>query len=231
MALRFGPCAIDVSRREVRRDDAVVHLTPKAFDLLVLLIGEAPRVVPKAELHQRLWPGTFVSDATLVGLIKEIRRELDDRDPEAPIIRTAHRVGYAFSAGLEQAPNAASSVCHWLMVAGRRIALREGENSIGRDPSSNVWLDSASVSRAHARIVVGRTGVSIEDCRSKNGTKVGEEPVTGAKVLRDGDRLRFGTVSALYRASGTGMSTETHGGSGVRPGNAHVRPHEDPSHG
>ena len=77
----------------------------------------------------------------------------------------------------------------------------------------------------------GRTGVSIEDCRSKNGTKVGEEPVTGATVLRDGDQLRFGTVSALYRASGTGMSTETHGGSGVRPGNAHVRPHEDPSHG
>lgn len=230
VALRFGPCAIDVLRREVRRDDAVVHLTPKAFDLLVLLIGEAPRVVPKSELHQRLWPGTFVSDATLVGLIKEIRRELGDRDPEAPIIRTAHRVGYAFSAGLEQAANA-SSVCHWLMVSGRRIALREGENSIGRDPSSNVWLDSASVSRAHARIVVGRTGVSIEDCRSKNGTKVGEEPVTGATVLRDGDRLRFGTVSALYRSSGAGMSTETHGGSGVRPGHAHARPHEDPSHG
>jgi pSer/pThr/pTyr-binding forkhead associated (FHA) protein len=103
------------------------------------------------------------------------------------------------------------------MVSDRRIALRQGENSIGRDPSSNVWLDSASVSRLHARILVGHDGVSIEDCRSKNGTKVGETRVTDVTALRDGDRLRFGTVSALYRASAAGMSTETHGGSGVRP--------------
>jgi DNA-binding winged helix-turn-helix (wHTH) protein len=230
VALRFGSCAIDVSRREVRRGDALVHLTPKAFDLLVLLIGEAPRVVRKPELHQRLWPGTFVSDATLVGLIKEIRRELGDRDAEAPIIRTAHRVGYAFCPELEQSPSA-TSVCHWLMVSGRRIALREGENSIGRDPSSNVCLDSASVSRAHARIVIGKDGVSIEDCRSKNGTRIGEERVTSATPLRDGDRLRFGTVFALYRASGAGMSTETQGGSGVRPRLADLQTHEDPSHG
>ena len=138
VVLRFGPCAIDVSRREVRRHDAVVHLTPKAFDLLVLLIGEAPRVVPKSELHQRLWPSTFVSDSTLVRLVKEIRRELGDRDSGAPIIRTAHRVGYAFCPELEQPPSA-TGLCHWLMVSGRRIALRNGENSIGRDPSSNVW--------------------------------------------------------------------------------------------
>ena len=222
--LRFSSCAIDVSRREVRRHDAAVHLTPKAFDLLVLLIDEAPRVVPKPELHQRLWPGTFVSDATLVGLVKEIRRELGDRDPGSPIIRTAHRVGYAFCPELEQAPGGqaleieptrshAARVCHWLMVSGRRFALREGENSIGRDPSSNVWLDSASVSRAHARIVIAQDSVSIEDCGSKNGTRIGEERVTNASPLRDGDRLRFGTVSAFYRASGAGMSTETQGGS------------------
>ena len=99
------------------------------------------------------------------------------------------------------------------MVSGRRFALRKGENSIGRDPSSNVWLDSASVSRAHARIVIAQDSVSIEDCGSKNGTRIGEERVTNASPLRDGDRLRFGTVSAFYRASGAGMSTETQGGS------------------
>jgi len=52
------------------------------------------------EVHltrQRLWSGTFVSDATLVGLIKEVRRALDDRKANAPLIRTAHGVGYAFA--------------------------------------------------------------------------------------------------------------------------------------
>jgi hypothetical protein len=230
VTLRFGPCSIDVSRRQVRRNDAIVHFTPKAFDLLALLIGEAPRVVPKSELHQRLWPGTFVSDATLVGLIKEIRRELGDRDSSAPIIRTVHRVGYAFCPELDRSPSI-TGLRHWLLVSGRRIALRAGENSIGRDPSSNVWLDSASVSRVHARIVVGNEGVSIEDCGSKNGTKVGEERVTSTAVLRDGYRLRFGTVSALYRASAAGMSTETHGGSDIGPPAAHTRTHEEPSRG
>ena len=58
------------------RGAAIVHVTPKAFDLLQLLIEQAPRVVEKRELHERLWRGTFVSDATLVGLVKELRRGL-----------------------------------------------------------------------------------------------------------------------------------------------------------
>ena len=105
------------------------------------------------------------------------------RDSGAPIIRTAQSVGYAFCPELEQTPSA-TGLCHWLMASGRRIALRDGENSIVRDPSSNVWLDSASVSRVHARIVVGHDGVSIEDCRRKNGTRVGEERVTAATGRR-----------------------------------------------
>ena len=64
------------------RGDAVVHLTAKAFDLLALLVDEAPRVVRKAELHERLWPGTFVSEAALGALVKELRRALEDRDPQ-----------------------------------------------------------------------------------------------------------------------------------------------------
>jgi DNA-binding winged helix-turn-helix (wHTH) protein len=225
VVLRFGECTIDVPRREVRRHDAAVHLTPKAFDLLVLLVHEAPRVVAKSELHERLWPGTFVTDATLVGLIKEIRRGLGDHDPGAPIIRTAHRIGYAFSLPLEGTPSA-TRLRHWLVVSGQRLALRDGENLIGRDPSAHVCLDSASVSRSHARIVAGHDGASIEDRGSKNGTRVGDQPVAGVTTLRDGDRLRFGTVSAVYRASGAGMSTETHGGNGTRPREADARPPE-----
>jgi hypothetical protein len=45
---------------------------------------------------------------------------------------------------------------------------------------------------------------------------LGDRPVTGVTALRDGDRLHFGTVSAVYRTSGAGMSTETHDGRGTR---------------
>jgi DNA-binding winged helix-turn-helix (wHTH) protein len=69
-----------------------VHLTPLAFTLLDLLIAEAPRVFTKEELHSRLWPDTFVSDAALTSLIKELRRALDDREARA-LIRTVNRIG------------------------------------------------------------------------------------------------------------------------------------------
>jgi DNA-binding winged helix-turn-helix (wHTH) protein len=79
----------------LRRDGADIHLTPKAFELLVALLDGAPRVVSKRELHGRLWPGGAVPDATRVALVKQLRAALDDHDRRAPLIRTVHRVGYA----------------------------------------------------------------------------------------------------------------------------------------
>jgi DNA-binding winged helix-turn-helix (wHTH) protein len=209
---RFGHFALDPSRRELIREGDPVHLTPKAFDLLSLLVREAPRVVRKDELHRCVWPGTFVSDATVVGVIKEIRQALGDRDPHAPIIRTVHRVGYAFCLGVETGDTRTRDIFHWLVVSGRRIVLQEGENLVGRDPAARVWLDFASVSRAHASLLVSRQGVSVEDRGSKNGTQLDGRPVTGVATLRDGDRLLFGSIEAIYRTSGSGLSTETLGG-------------------
>ena len=91
---RFGAFVFNADTRQLSRDGADVHLTPKAFDLLGVLIDAAPSVVTKTELHQTLWPKSFVSDATLVGLIKEVRRALEDSDrtgSDHPH-RSAHRL-------------------------------------------------------------------------------------------------------------------------------------------
>ena len=206
--VRFGSFCLDLARRQLVRGAEAVHLTPKAFDLLALLIGEAPRVVTKTELHERLWPGTFVSDATLVSLVKELRRALEDRDRHRPIIRTAHRVGYAFCSDTDIPPPTALRISHWLVVQGRRVLLQPGETVIGRDPLSTLCLDSAGVSRRHARIVVEEARVLLEDLGSKNGTILGDARVNQA-VLQDGDRIHLGPVLLVYRASHSGMSTET----------------------
>ena len=180
MSARFGAFTLDSDRRQLTSEaGGELHLTPKAFDLLALLVAEAPRVVRKGELHERLWPGTFVSDATLVGLVKEIRRALDDRDSSAPLIRTAHGVGYAFAGELQTVLPRRSDVSRWIVAGGRRIPLSDGENLIGRDPASAVCLDAAGVSRCHARIVIGGGGAMLDDLGSKNGTTVGDRPVTG----------------------------------------------------
>jgi DNA-binding winged helix-turn-helix (wHTH) protein len=206
---RFGQFSLDSDRRQLALDGREIHLTPKAFDLLVLLAEKAGRGVRKPELHERIWPGTFVSDATLVSLVKELRRALNDRDVHAPIIRTAHGVGYAFAVPLERPTPQRSDVSRWVAVGGRRIPLQHGENSIGRDPTSMICLDIAGVSRRHARIVVDDSDALLEDVGSKNGTSLEEQPVTGPTALQDGDWVHIGPIAIMYRASATGISTET----------------------
>jgi DNA-binding winged helix-turn-helix (wHTH) protein len=206
---RFGPYELDSDRRQITHSGTELHVTPKAFDLLVLLIAECPRVVTKQELHQRLWPEAFVSEATLVSLVKEIRRAFKKRDAQAPIVRTAHGVGYAFAATLERVATATGGVSRWVVAGARRVALQEGENLIGRDPSSVIHLDVAGVSRRHARIVVNAAGVFIEDLGSKNGTTVGDQPLIAQTRLHDGDQVRVGPAVVIYHASAAGISTET----------------------
>jgi DNA-binding winged helix-turn-helix (wHTH) protein len=206
---RFGPFVLDSERRQLTRDDVAIHLTPKAFDLLLLLIAEAPRVIRKNELHDRLWPGTFVSDATLVALVKQLRRALGNHGARPPIVRTVHRVGYAFGAALERVESVPSVVSRWLVVGGRRCALVDRETVIGRDPAATVHLDAAGVSRRHARIVVDGSIALLEDLGSKNGTALRGELITKPTELRDGDEIRVGPVALGYRSSNRGVSTET----------------------
>lgn len=212
--MRFGGFEFDPVTRRVRCDGVDVHLAPKAFDLLAALLDGAPRVVSKRELHARLWPGGVVSDATLVALVKQLRAAIDDRDRATPLIRTVHRVGYALDIPLpSRDPATTSMTVRWLALGQRRVPLATGENIVGRDEAASVRLDDPMVSRRHARILVGPSGVLIEDLGSKNGTFINGQPVTAdALPLRDGTQLAFGTVLVTYGESRSGMPTVTHAG-------------------
>ncbi|HVY67139.1 MAG TPA: FHA domain-containing protein [Gammaproteobacteria bacterium] len=201
-------------RRKLRRDGADVHLEPKAFELLSLLIDARPRVVTKAELHERLWPRGVVSDATLVALVKDVRHALDDRDRSNPLIRTVHRVGYAFEPRIESTES--RPAMHWLVTSDRRLALTSGDNVVGRTAQAEVWIDHSTVSRQHARIVVDGTSARVEDLASKNGTTVGGSRLTGSVALRDGDPIAFGAVQLTYRCMDANPSTVTQLGTVAR---------------
>ncbi len=204
MRFQFGEFVVDDGARQLQRAGADVRLSPKAFDLLVTLITERPRVLAKEDLHQALWPDTYVSDASLAMVVAELRAALSESAREPRHIRTVHRHGYAFQGEARvvsaSAPAAESATTYWLATSSGRIPLLLGENLVGRDPHGRVWLDSPSVSRRHARIQVDDDGVTVEDLDSKNGTCIGDRIVTSPTVLADGDELRFGSVAVTFRA-------------------------------
>jgi DNA-binding winged helix-turn-helix (wHTH) protein len=210
--LQIGEFTFNTATRQLLRGAVEVHLSPKAFDLLALLVSERPRAVSKHELHERLWPSTFVSEANLAGLVAEIREALGDTARRPRFVRTAHRFGYAFSGEAAEAATAraatkAAPFC-WLVRDGRRVPLQPGENIIGRSGDDVIAIDSPTVSRRHARIVVAEAAVTVEDLGSKNGTRVRGERVTASLALKDGDDIRVGAVVLRFRrASRTRTAT------------------------
>ena len=79
MRLLFGEFCFDTDRREVSKPETPIHLTSKALQLLALLINSRPKVLPKEEIYQELWPETFVEESNLSVLISEIRAARNGR--------------------------------------------------------------------------------------------------------------------------------------------------------
>jgi DNA-binding winged helix-turn-helix (wHTH) protein len=212
--LQFGDFTIDDDTRQLLREDRAVHLSPKAFDLLTILLSARPRALTKTELHARLWPDTFVSDANLAMLVAEIRSALGDNARAPRFVRTVQRHGYAFHGSATDAahsatPQRGAGLKYWLLAPLRQIGLTHGENVVGRDPNVQVWLDSASVSRRHARIMVEGDRVTLEDLKSKNGTRVRGSQISAPLPLADGDEIRFGTIGLTFRIWAGGEATKT----------------------
>jgi DNA-binding winged helix-turn-helix (wHTH) protein len=201
----FGPFTLDLATRQLTRDSGPIHLSPKAFDLLVALAMERPNVLSKTELQHRLWPETFVAEANLSNLIAEIRQGLQESSRTPRYIRTVHRIGYAFTG--DAASSTFAPAC-WIEWAGQRFPLHVGEHIIGRDPDASIRIDASTVSRRHGRIIVTLERVVLEDFGSKNGTFRGEARISAPVALADGDDIRIGTQLITFHVRTAG-STET----------------------
>ena len=214
MIYRFGECRVDAEARQLVVRGRVAALPPKAFALLCVLIEERPRVVPKPELLELVWPDTFVSESNLAVLIKDIRVAIGDPAVKGAFIRTHHRIGYAFAGDvvetrrLPAVPLAgASGVLH---IGGRRVVIGLGTSVVGRDETCDVVINDPSISRRHATIDVKRRHAVVTDLRSKNGTFVAEKKVGRPAKLMTGESVRFGTITCEFALElPAGASTQT----------------------
>jgi DNA-binding winged helix-turn-helix (wHTH) protein len=205
MRTRFSQFIVDFETRQLLSDGKEVHLSPKAFEMLSLLIARRPGVVGKDELLSTIWPDSHVSEANLNVLVGEVRRALADNAQSPQWIRTVHGVGYAFCGDAGDIDRASRSRC-WLVARDRVFALSDGDNIIGRDPSCGVWIDDPDVSRRHACIHiddVDRTAV-LRDLNSTNGTQLGRNRVKSEKAINDGDIIKVGPVELKFRDGSDG---------------------------
>ena len=216
MRVTFGDFTFDADRRLLVKGKESVHLFPKAFDLLHILLDERPKVVSKSTLIERLWPTTFVAENSLATLINDLRTAVGDDARDPRIIRTAHGVGYAFVADAvasdeEMAADRSDRpLSDWLLIWEQStLPLLVGENIVGRPAHGVISLNSPTVSRLHARIVITGEHATVEDLGSKNGTWVGATRVVGTQVLRHGDEIRFGLVLARLVRMANDASTKT----------------------
>jgi DNA-binding winged helix-turn-helix (wHTH) protein len=209
--LRFGDCRLDVESRQLVHDGQEEHLSPKAFDLLVALLEARPKVLSKECLMNRVWPDVFVSEANLAVLIAEIREAIGDSAKSALFVKTHHGVGYSFMGQvmeLTRGPHPpASGPTVVLQVGTRRIVLRQGPISAGRDELSDVVLFDHSVSRHHARLRVDGGHVTVEDLGSKNGTRVNGMLIVGETPVGHGAEIQFGDLVARLVVDETSTDT------------------------
>ncbi len=206
--IRFSDVELDCNSRRLHRAGEPVHLTTKAFDLLVLLVQRRPAVLSKSDIREHLWPQTHVSDTNLPALVTEIRSAIGDDAKAGKFVRTIHGVGYAFNVLVSDIA-AAPEVAAWLVGPTSRTGVPSGQSVIGREGDDVLALDAPTISRRHARLEVSGGTARVEDLDSKNGTFVNEVRVASAQALNEGDTLRVGSVVFTFRFARPETSTQT----------------------
>src|SRR5215813_12633296 len=92
---------MDSGERILLRDGRLVELTPKEFDLLLVLVENRGRVVEKERLMREIWPDTAVEEGNLTTNISTLRKALEEGDGQR-YVQTLPRRGYRFVGQVSQ---------------------------------------------------------------------------------------------------------------------------------
>jgi DNA-binding winged helix-turn-helix (wHTH) protein/tetratricopeptide (TPR) repeat protein len=136
--LQFGNCELNVPRRELRLDGVQQVVPPKVYDLLLLLVRQRDRVVPKKEIEAALWPGKVLSDSVIARTVMKVRRSIGDSGAEPKWITSVHGFGYRFVGEVrtgtppsKAAEVSAASAVNPQARTGRRIGVLPCVNATG----------------------------------------------------------------------------------------------------
>ena len=166
MRLVFGECEFDTGQRIVLRHGQVIPLSAKGLQLLELLIDRRPEAVAKDDILERLWPGTFVSDASLYNVVNEVRAALGDTPQAGRYIRTLPRFGYAFRAEARPAPARSRLSPRRTTMTAERVSRKVGRSHRAEDRTDKDTKRRRRIEGVAAHIPTDSDELAKDECPS-----------------------------------------------------------------
>ncbi|HET6892025.1 MAG TPA: winged helix-turn-helix domain-containing protein, partial [Pyrinomonadaceae bacterium] len=195
----FDPFSLDLVNECLWRGSHVIRLRPKAFAVFSYLVGRPGQLVTKEELLNTIWPETFVSDAVLKVVIRQLREALDD-DPKSPrFIETAHRRGYRFIGDITERAQVAGRD-PVIRSAGVSDSLRAADSSlgvVGRDEALSRmrgWLEKMLSGQRQIVFVTGEAGIGKTALVDTFARRIASD--RGIRIGRGQCLERYGTNEA-----------------------------------
>jgi len=190
--LQFDAYRLDAAACALFRDQEPVPLTPKAIELLRVLVQAGGSVVTKEVLLEEVWPGTFVEESSITRNISELRSALGKRENGTPYIETFPKRGYRLSAPVQQVPETTRSNA----PAGKKMLAVLPFRILGTDLGDNYFglrfADALITRLATAKLVgVRSTGTISQYQQSGNGSPTASMDLDVDYIL-DGSVQQFG---------------------------------------
>ena len=200
---------LDTDRRELHRDDKLVSLEPKVFDLLVYLISRRDSVVSKDDLLASVWEGRIVSESALATRINAARSAIGDTGEEQRLIKTLPRKGVRFVGQVHEQTREQSAVSRdkayrpsWAPRDRIPIAVLPFINLSG-DPNQEYFADgmvediTIALGRLSQLFVIGSTSAFVYKNRAVDvrqiGGELGVRYVLRGSVRKEDNRFRVTT--------------------------------------
>src|ERR1043165_3026679 len=153
----FGNFRLETAEQILWRDGELVALTPKVFDLLVVLVENSGRLLDKKFLFDALWQDSFVEEANLNVTVSALRRALGEKPNEHRFIETVPRRGYRFIAEVREITNGNNVEVDQTFTEAKTISIDYPAsrcprcNKIYYDKSLNFCLDDGETLEVETR--------------------------------------------------------------------------------
>ena len=213
----FGAFRLDLAERLLTLNGSPVAMTPKAFEVLTLLVERRGHLVEKDELIREIWPEAFVEEANLSRTIWMLRQALDDDRNGHGIIQTVPKHGYRFVADVKEIPTPGAPP---IRTSINSLAVLPLQNTSG-DPSQEYLADGvtegliAYISRARGLRVIAPKSVMTYKGTSKTPAEIASELNVDAILLgsfaRDSENVRL-NLDLVEAVTGETLLLENHAG-------------------